>query len=92
MDRRKFLVGAAATAIVGPSAFPTPLPGAPPIMRYMDPVYGGKSLSDLMIEASRVNGSIQARFMIPQGMNMLKPGTWEITPNEAPRSSEDQPV
>ena len=47
---------------------------------------------ELLIEVRREGKLIQARFVVPPEMDMLKPGTWEIIPNEAPRSSEDQPV
>lgn len=54
----------------------------------------GAALKEMMVELHREGeGPITAvRFIIPPEMDMLKPGTWEITPNEAPRSSEDQPV
>jgi hypothetical protein len=83
MDRREFLVGAAATAAAGPN----PAVGANDLTE--------DSLLELLVEVkwSRGHHHLEAvHFVIPPEMrDMLKPGKWTVMANEAPRSSEDQP-
>ena len=95
MNRRKFLVGATATAVAGPVV-------AKPVMRYFDPVYGGSPTREALgadMFANFPNGAVIKGWMEEGVLKIkmlnwgetLKPGRWEITGAPA-RSSEDQQV
>ena len=108
MDRREFLVGAAAAAVAGPVVAQDGValtsmahPGSlaynfgwtETIAANVAKDLTEDSLLEMLVELERGWDRIAiARFVVPPEMrDMLKPGRWEITANEAPRSSEDQP-